>query len=123
MSDSIETTAGAKGVYEYESRFGTKSIVRLAQRKYDSNKSFAVTMEIKEGDEAWAPYAALTVNIEPESDRFVGTTKAFVDTNNLGSSVVGWLEDNGIAKATGIEARSGYCTYPQVEFFDGVFVN
>jgi hypothetical protein len=47
---------------------------------------------------------------------FVGTTKAFVDVNNLGDGIVSWLEENGIARLSGEMAESGYCVYPAMEF-------
>ena len=104
--------------YTYKSKYGKTYKLRLGTGHY-YNDSLAVTADCLSTDYGspwWEPYANITVNIEPKSDAFVGTTKAFVDTNNLGEGIVAWLEDNGIAKATGRVARSGYCTYPEVEF-------
>lgn len=110
--------------YEYGSRNGDTHKVRLRKASYASNRTIAVHME-SEGDasdgELWEPYAMLTVNVPPASDGLAGTNKAFVDTNNLGRELIGWLEDNGIAKATGTAVTSGYCAYPQVEFSDDAF--
>ena len=107
--------AGAR-TYSYTSRFGETYTVDIHAKRY-RNDSLAVTMDYENTDEGcWFPYTTVTVNIEPESNMFVGTTKAFVDTNNLGDGIVGWLEENGIAKPTGETAQSGFCTYPVVEF-------
>lgn len=62
------------------------------------------------------PYADVTVNI-PEAfltgEDFEDC--AFVDTNNM-PNIVSWLESNGFAKRTGMEACSGYCRYPEMKF-------
>jgi len=108
--------------YEYESRYGESYNVRLRRAQYASNQTIAVHIESESGDgDLWEPYATLTVNVPPASDKFAGTRKAFVDTNNLGLELLGWLEGNGIAKATGIAVKSGYCAYPQVEFSADAF--
>ena len=40
---------------------------------------------------------------------------AFVDTNNI-PGIDTWLEEQGIARNTGILGRSGFCTYPLMLF-------
>lgn len=61
----------------------------------------------------WSPYAMLTVNLEdyPGSDNI-----AFVDTNNLGSSIVDWITNNNLGEPTGNYGFSGWCAYPEVRF-------
>ena len=107
----------AETTYEWTNRYGKTYVVRLARAKYQSNDTLAVCMEnLADDGDYWEPYATATVNIVPESDMFVGTTKAFVDVNNLGDGIVSWLEENGIARLSGEMAESGYCVYPAMEF-------
>lgn len=62
------------------------------------------------------PFATLTVNLEDSDVYATKEDRAFIDTNNLGSGVTKWLEENGIAKDTGILGFSGYCVYPMYKF-------
>lgn len=79
--------------------------------KYVSNDRLAVQLVTTKAP--WSPYATLTVNLDSEnlnSDKL-----AFVDINNCPWAPE-FLEDNHIAKPTGVTAKSGFCTYPLYEF-------
>jgi len=57
-------------------------------------------------------FATLTVNL----GEFISIKdSAYIDTNNL-PGIDKWLEDNGIAKMTGLTKQSGYCAYPLAVF-------
>lgn len=60
------------------------------------------------------PYATVTVNL-PHALFLQDETHAFVDTNNH-EALCSWLVEQGIAAPTGISVRSGYCSYPLMEF-------
>lgn len=98
--------------YDYRGKYGDAYKVRFSVERYDVDGSLAVTMDCDSGG-WWEPYATLTVNL---GSPLAGDTSAFIDTNNMGQDVVRWLEEHGIAHATGEEAKSGYCTYPLMEF-------
>jgi hypothetical protein len=62
------------------------------------------------------PYTVVTVNL-PGCDRRAGCQ--FVDTNNNGDDILDWLESNGFGKRTGNYGRSGFCAYPEFNFYAG----
>ena len=103
-------------VYKLEF-YGTNYNIVLGKANYVNNGTLAVLMfvstpkgKIKED------FGDLTQNID-DSDIFANDKNSqFIDTNNLPSDIIKWLNDNGIAKDTGIRGFSGYCTYPLVEF-------
>lgn len=62
-------------------------------------------------------YGDVTVNL-PDSER----TRAgcqFINTNNMGEDILDWLEEYGFGKRTGHSAQSGFCTYPEFDFYSG----
>lgn len=61
-------------------------------------------------------YADITVNL-PDCQRSAGCQ--FIDTNNNGDEIVDWLEENGFGKRTGNFETSGFCTYPEFNFYIG----
>lgn len=60
-------------------------------------------------------YADITVNL-PECERSSGCQ--FIDTNN-NAGVMDWLEENKFGERTGNEGHSGFCTYPEFDFYKG----
>jgi hypothetical protein len=59
-------------------------------------------------------YTAVTTNL----GEFISVRNAaYIDTNN-NPGIDRWLEQNGIAKMTGLTKQSGYCTYPLAVFTD-----
>ncbi len=61
-------------------------------------------------------YMDVTVNL-PDCNRRAGCQ--FIDTNNNGEDILDWLEENGFGKRTGNCGRSGYCAYPEFNFYAG----
>lgn len=59
------------------------------------------------------PYGCITVNLDG-SDRLPLNVQ-FVDENNI-PGIGMWLQDQGLARPTGMMARSGWCMYPAYEF-------
>lgn len=62
------------------------------------------------------PYTSVTVNL-PECTRSAGCQ--FIDTNNNDHSILDWMEDNHFGKRTGKAGTSGFCTYPEFNFYAG----
>jgi hypothetical protein len=61
-------------------------------------------------------YTSVTVNI-PGCGRSAGCQ--FIDTNNNDSDILDWLEENHFGKRTGGTGTSGFCTYPEFDFYKG----
>lgn len=88
----------------------------LAPTYYMDNGSLGIYILHRTSNE-WEPYGTLTVNLE---ERSLGKNKAYVDTNNLGAEILDWITDNGLGELTGNEKKSGFCTYPEVLFYEEV---
>ena len=41
---------------------------------------------------------------------------AYIDINNNGNDIIGWLESNGLGHCTGNMMPSGWCVYPEFRF-------
>ena len=102
--------------YLYPSQWGKTYTLRFVQGSYADNGTLAVIAYCYE-DQMWQPYANITVNLGDPEPRLRGENFAFVDDNNL-PRIAEWLEKNGIAHIVedGYLGRSGFCTYPLVEF-------
>ena len=96
---------------------GPTTPVTVKFTKYTSNNTLAVQLICAKAP--WSVFATITVNLQgnpygmetrQDESRF-----AYVDTNNC-PWVEEFLEENHIAKRTGIFAPSGFCTYPLYEF-------
>ena len=61
-------------------------------------------------------YCVVTCNM-PNSKRGAGCQ--FIDVNNNNVSIVDWLMDNGFGDKTGNIATSGFCKYPEFNFYKG----
>ncbi len=61
-------------------------------------------------------YGDITVNL-PECKRSSGCQ--FIDTNNNGTEILDWLEQNDFGKRTGNQDVSGFCSYPEFNFYKG----
>lgn len=101
-----------EGTLELKTQFGTTENVTLTVNTYVDNNSLYVGMTTME-DGFPEPYGDVTVNLLTSVPPYC----AFVDTNNM-PELEGFLVKNGIAEFTGIEQRSGYCSYP-LYLFDG----
>lgn len=62
------------------------------------------------------PYTTVTVNL-PDCSRGAGCQ--FIDTNKNGEDILGWLEENGFGILTGNFGQSGFCKYPEFNFYKG----
>lgn len=61
-------------------------------------------------------YTNVTVNL-PECTRSAGCQ--FIDTNNNKEEILDWLEEYRLGKRTGRIGTSGFCTYPEFNFYAG----
>lgn len=61
-------------------------------------------------------YTCVTVNL-PECKRSAGCQ--FIDTNNNDSNILDWLEENKFGEWTNRTGTSGFCTYPEFDFYKG----
>ena len=95
-----------QGTLELKTQFGTTENVTLTVNTYVDNKSLYVGMATAE-DGVPEPYGDVTVNLLSSVPAYC----AFVDTNNM-PELEDFLVGNGIAEFTGIQQRSGYCSYP-----------
>lgn len=109
--------------YEYKDSFGTTYMLHCEKGRYARDGSIALCMIVDEeaydedGEIECYPgeqygYATVNVGAEPSDGNC-----AFVDTNNL-SGIVDFVLNNGIGELTGRIERSGFCTYPEVRFYD-----
>ena len=96
----------AEGILELKTKFGTTENVTLTVNTYVDNNSLYVGMTTME-DGFPEPYGDVTVNLLSSVPPYC----AFVDTNNM-PELEDFLVKNKIAEFTGIEQRSGYCSYP-----------
>lgn len=88
--------------------------IRLVREQYIYG-GMAVCAYLRNGE----PWSDITVNIPGHS---ISDDTAFIDTNN-NPWAEEFLVENGIAKPTGLTARSGYCIYPLYKFDMSKFKN
>ena len=99
-----------EGTLKLKTQFGTTENVTLTVSTYMDNKSLYVGMTTEE-DGFPEPYGDVTVNLLASVPPYC----AFVDTNNM-PELEDFLVENGIAEFTGLEQKSGYCSYPLYQF-------
>ena len=87
--------------------------VELQISHYVDNGSLAILLQGTDG----IPYGTVSVNL---SVPLTNERCCFIDTNNMGSSIEGWLFRNKIARPTGRTERSGFCIYPEYEVYEDV---
>lgn len=95
---------------------GPATPVTVRYTKYSSNNTLAV--QLIHTKEPWSVHATITVNLDGNPfgmDSRQDGRFAYVDTNNCPWAEQ-FLEENKIARRTGIFAPSGYCVYPLYEF-------
>jgi hypothetical protein len=97
------------GALELKTRSGTTEQVTLFASTYE-NKSLFVGMTTME-DGIPEPYCDVTVNLLDTLPPYC----AFVDINNM-PELEDFLVKNKLAEFTGLEQKSGYCTYPLYRF-------
>ena len=83
--------------------------VYLQKEEYRNNGTLAVLMYTEDGD----LYGNVTVNLNHpmQSDSL-----AFLDENNL-PGIGKWLESKNLGISMGVNAHSGFCTYPLYMLF------
>lgn len=91
--------------------WGKEHDVAFATNEYAENRNLYVGLVCFD-DGYPEPWSNLTVNLSVDCE----SNCAFIDTNNNGVNIIGWLKDNGIAEPTGRMKASGYCIYPEVRF-------
>lgn len=95
-----------KKMYTCTTEFETTKIW-LSKKEYANNHTLAIQSYCEDG-----PFATLTINIPGGC---AGDNFAYVDTNNC-PWAPRFLEENGLARDTGIIGYSGFCSYPLFKF-------
>ena len=85
------------------------TLVYLQKEEYRNNGTLAVLMFTEDGD----LYGTVTVNL---NHPLQSNTLAFLDENNL-PGIGKWLESKKLGINMGVNARSGFCTYPLYMLF------
>lgn len=88
---------------------------------YESGLGSPVAMSLysidpEKGEMSVELYAGVTTNI-PECERSAGCQ--FIDTNNNNPDILNWLEEHKFGVRTGKTGQSGFCTYPEFDFYKG----
>ena len=91
-------------------KYGMTRPIQLQVASY-MNGNLAIEMVTWE-DGCPEPWNTLTVNLMWPCEKDC----AFIDTNNNGKEILKWLKKHELAAPTGMELRSGYCTYPEYRF-------
>lgn len=96
-------------IFELE-KYGKTLEITVEAASYPEG-NLAVLLNCRE-DGAFVPWNTLTVNL--------GIVRpldcAYIDVNNNGEEILGWIQENGLAEPTGRRGRSGYCVYPEYRF-------
>ena len=96
--------------------YGEEHKIILRKGNYNNNGTLAIDMIKVFDDGHEEPWSMLTVNIQDSNDYANAVDTAFVDVNNLGSSIISWLGHNNIGEPTGMFGFSGFCCYPLFKF-------
>ena len=91
--------------------YGETVSLELQVRSYYSASRLALLLVDWSGGEP-EPWGDLTVNLGV----FTEKNCAFVDVNDMGESILPWIEKNGLGKPTGRSQSSGFVTYPEYRF-------
>lgn len=83
----------------------------MAMRLYGTDSRIPESTDISK--QYCVPYANVTVNLDVS--HLLGYDQQFIDESNL-PGIGRWLEENGIARPTGIIAPSGYNMYEAYQF-------
>lgn len=95
--------------------YGEKHRARFFESKYMNNKTLYVgVLTWDEECQYWESWGDLTVNLPGTTS--LDEREAFLDTNNCSKDLIVQLKKAGYIKETGITRKSGFCTYPLVEF-------
>ena len=84
---------------------------------YESGLGSPIAMFLYSIEDGVVDYCAdVTVNL-PECKRSAGCQ--FINMNNNDAGILDWLEEYGFGKRTGKTGQSGFCTYPEFDFYKG----
>ena len=92
-------------------KYGTEHQMTFKLASYAENGNLYVGLLTHEEGYP-VPWQNLTVNLSVKCK----DNCAFIDTNNNGEEILGWLEENGLGRMTGNIMPSGWCVYPEFEF-------
>ena len=87
----------------------------ISTYEYGMGSPIAMLLDVLEKDHL-VYYGDITVNL-PECNRSAGCQ--FIDINNNGIPIIDWLEENNFGKRTGKFGASGFCKYPEFDFYQG----
>lgn len=92
-------------------KYGKDHPITFELASYAENGNLYVGMfTVEDGYDT--PWSSLTVNLSVKCK----PNRAFIDTNNNGTGIIYWLEDNKLGRYTGNLMPSGFCMYPEFEF-------
>lgn len=102
--------------YKFTNRYGTEYEIAFEATRYVYG-GLAIEVHCREQEQGWwEPYGTLTKNL----GYLTSTSRAYLDANNM-PDLVEFVLEKGWCEKVG-EERSGFCTYPLVEFTDE-FIN
>ena len=110
-----------KTTYRYDRKFWATNVyfVRAKYPYYSKGLAVVVFLQASNwdsgivGDKLWEDWGTITVNLMTN----LGERQAFIDENKM-PGIGELLENNGLAKPTGIMQQRGDCVYPLYEFTD-----
>ena len=91
--------------------YGKKVPLELQVRSYYSGGNLALRLVAWSGEYP-EPWGELTTKLGYSVEKDC----AFVDVNDMGESILPWIEKNGLGTPTGRTQRSGFVTYPEYRF-------
>lgn len=92
-------------------RWGRDNPITFILDNYAENNNLYIGM-MTHADGYPEPYSDLTVNLSVKCAKDC----AFIDTNNNGCDIVGWLITNKLAILTGNVRGGRFCVYPEMKF-------
>lgn len=102
-------------VFTYTSFFGSYEVKPTVNTYRDWDNLYMGLECFDKEFESWERFSDITVNICP-----LPYLESAIDTNNNGSEILNFLEDNGFAVPTGKVVRSGFCSFPVYRFNEAV---
>jgi len=103
-------------VFKMDTGYGYDIDVIVVPRRYANNDTLAIEiLEINEEGEL-EPWIDATVNLHGAEGGCQTDTRAFLDLNNGGATLLAFIGSNELAKPLPITKASGFCTYQLYEF-------
>ena len=99
--------------FAFKQQWGGECEIRFVKTSYVQDGTLAITVLSRErNSKFWEPYAKRTVNLCLPLDG----NEAYIDEINV-PDLCGFVIEKGWARNVG-SGKSGWCTYPKVEFTD-----